>query len=228
MALARVTVTASRYGAACGAVLAALLLKMVFGVTDDSPFLIFFSAIIVSGWYGGWGPGLTATVLAAVTIDYFFLTPGWLVISNTPSQNLHLLLFILEGALVSWLATLMHRARLNAMTNAHEAQRYRDLLIESEAQSRLLERQRAEAVRQQQSTPAQGVNLMKEDFLAVVSHELRQPLNSILGWSQLLRRGKLDEDGRIQAVETIEQSAKAQTRLIEDLLDVSRIMSGKM
>ena len=74
---------------------------------------------------------------------------------------------------------------------------------------------------------AQQVNRIKDEFLATLSHELRTPLNAILGWSRLLRTGKLDEKGRSRALETIERNAQSQTQLIEDLLDVSRIISGK-
>ncbi len=72
-----------------------------------------------------------------------------------------------------------------------------------------------------------GVNRVKDEFLATLSHELRTPLNAILGWARLLRLGKLDEAARARALETIERNASAQAQLIEDLLDVSRIISGK-
>ncbi|MEO8902651.1 MAG: ATP-binding protein [Polyangiaceae bacterium] len=69
---------------------------------------------------------------------------------------------------------------------------------------------------------------MKDEFLATVSHELRTPLNAILGWSQLLRAGALTENKREQALEAMARNAVAQARLVDDLLDVSRIVSGKM
>lgn len=68
----------------------------------------------------------------------------------------------------------------------------------------------------------------KDRFLAVLSHELRTPLTAILGYAALIRRGKLDEDGVQRAIEVIERNAKLQTQLIEDLLDVSRIVSGSL
>ena len=74
---------------------------------------------------------------------------------------------------------------------------------------------------------AQRVNRVKDEFLATLSHELRTPLNAILGWARLLRLGKLDENARVRALDTIERNASAQAQLIEDLLDVSRIISGK-
>ncbi|MEH2249936.1 PAS domain S-box protein [Nostoc sp.] len=75
---------------------------------------------------------------------------------------------------------------------------------------------------------AETANRIKDEFLAVLSHELRTPLNPILGWAKLLRTRKFDEAARIRALETIERNAKLQTQLIGDLLDVSRILQGKV
>lgn len=75
---------------------------------------------------------------------------------------------------------------------------------------------------------AEVANRLRDEFLATVSHELRAPLNSIMGWGRLLETGNLDEDMNRKALETIIRNAEAQNRLIEDLLDVSRIITGKL
>ena len=75
---------------------------------------------------------------------------------------------------------------------------------------------------------AETANRIKDEFLATVSHELRTPLNAIFGWARLLKTGKLDQANAAQAVETIERSARAQGQIIEDILDVSRIITGKI
>jgi signal transduction histidine kinase len=75
---------------------------------------------------------------------------------------------------------------------------------------------------------AEVANLAKDEFIAVVSHELRTPLNAILGWVRLLAAGDLGPEELGEAVEVIERNAISQSRLIEDLLDVSRIISGKL
>ncbi|MDZ8029241.1 MAG: PAS domain S-box protein [Nostoc sp. DedQUE11] len=81
---------------------------------------------------------------------------------------------------------------------------------------------------QQQAEQLQQANRVKDEFLAVLSHELRSPLNPILGWSQMLKTGKLDKAKTAQALTIIERNAKLQSELIEDLLDVSRILQGKL
>jgi signal transduction histidine kinase/ActR/RegA family two-component response regulator len=75
---------------------------------------------------------------------------------------------------------------------------------------------------------AQDANRMKDDFLAVVSHEMRTPLNAILGWAQLLRQGSMDDTSVQQGMGAIERNARSQARIIEDVLDVSRIIQGKL
>lgn len=99
------------------------------------------------------------------------------------------------------------------ITEEKEGQREREQLLLSERTAR------AEAER---------TSRMKDEFLATLSHELRTPLNAILGWSNLLRTGRLQGSDLQAGLETIERNARAQTQIIEDLLDMSRIISGKV
>ncbi|WDT81601.1 MAG: PAS domain S-box protein [Candidatus Manganitrophus sp.] len=101
--------------------------------------------------------------------------------------------------------------------------------------SDVTERRRAEEERvglltreQQARQEAEAANRAKDEFLATVSHELRTPLNAIYGWARLLQMGELDRETVTSAYETIERNAKAQAQLIDDLLDVSRIIAGKL
>jgi signal transduction histidine kinase len=80
----------------------------------------------------------------------------------------------------------------------------------------------------EQSRQAETANRLKDEFLTTLSHELRTPLNSLLGWARLLAGGKLDPTQTARAVHAIERAGWAQSRLIEDLLDVSRIVAGKL
>jgi PAS domain S-box-containing protein len=98
------------------------------------------------------------------------------------------------------------------ITERKQAEQERELLLAREQQAR---------------AEAEAANRLKDEFLATVSHELRTPLTSMLGWAQLLR-GRLNEPAAERGLQTIERNAKAQVQLIEDLLDVSRIITGKL
>ncbi|MEH2192381.1 MAG: response regulator [Nostoc sp.] len=90
------------------------------------------------------------------------------------------------------------------------------------------ERDRLLQLEQIARAEAEAANRIKDEFLAVLSHELRSPLNPILGWAKLLQSRKFDETALQKALETIERNAKLQAELIDDLLDVSRILQGKL
>ena len=75
---------------------------------------------------------------------------------------------------------------------------------------------------------AERVGRLKDDFLSTLSHELRTPLNAILGWANLLRSPKVDAEDMQEGLETIERNARAQAQLVEELLDMSRIVNGKL
>jgi signal transduction histidine kinase/ActR/RegA family two-component response regulator len=128
----------------------------------------------------------------------------------------------------------MHRETVEALSQAHEAEQalatekerlavaLADMTRLEDVREHLLEREQAARA------SAEQANRVKDQFLAVVSHELRTPLNAILGWADMLRSGKLDGERRDRAHHIIFDSAKRQSQLIDDLLDVARIMSGKL
>ena len=92
----------------------------------------------------------------------------------------------------------------------------------------ITERKRLEDSLRSRADDLAAANRAKEDFLATLSHELRTPLNAMLGWTRLLRMGRLDAAGRMRALETIERNAHVQEQLIADILDVSRIVTGRL
>ncbi len=95
---------------------------------------------------------------------------------------------------------------------------------------KMAEIERTELLQREQKAraDAESANRMKDEFLATLSHELRTPLTAILGWIQLLRTGMLNDTKRGHALDTIEASAKLQAQLVADILDVSRIITGKL
>src|ERR1051325_5709644 len=111
-----------------------------------------------------------------------------------------------------------------------EAQRHAAELQQEVQERKQAEEGRARMLKREQAARAEAeqANRTKDEFLATLSHELRTPLTAILGWSHLLRTNRLDEGNVARALETIERNARAQSQLIDDLLDVSRIITGKL
>ncbi len=381
----------ARYAAAVASVAVAILAKMAFepGVGKERPlFLLFFAAVLFSGWYGGMGPGLLATGLSAAVSLFYFYTPTLAPFSHTLSQYLTISIFVLEGVVVSIYcghsrrqrqrlasvltgspqeakdlaaAPLEERARLtrlegeigrvltrhgtlqellqgsaealvahagaafarvwtfNGRTQTLElavsAGMYTHLdgphsrvplgkfkigLIGSEKlphltnqvvgdprvgdqewarrehmvafagypllvtdelhgvlamfsreklsdatfsalalvantialaiRQRMADADRDRLLQETQAArdSAEASTRAKDEFIATVSHELRTPLNAILGWARLLGSDGMDAELTREAVSVIERNALVQSRLIEDLLDVSRIISGKL
>jgi signal transduction histidine kinase/CheY-like chemotaxis protein len=169
---------------------------------DIAQFLLFTLSVVVAAWHGGLGPGLLATALSMFLVEYFFIEPFYSLHAKNPAERIEVLLFLFTGASISALS----QARLSA-----EAKRQQLLASEQDARR-----------------AAEDANRLKDEFLSTVSHELRTPLTAINGWALMLRSGRLDAVQSARALETIVRSAKAQNQLINDLLDVSRIVAGKM
>lgn len=122
---------------------------------------------------------------------------------------------ILAGALVA----------LFNLTRRNLAERENLLKIAQDAKDALQRALAAERVAHSEATHA---NKLKDEFIAVVSHELRTPLNAIVGWTSLLREGAADQAELNEGLDTIDRNARAQAHLVDDLLDISRIVTGKV
>jgi signal transduction histidine kinase len=175
----------------------ALLLTLLIDdpLTEPNTLLVFLGAVMCSSWYGGFGPGVFATILTAVAFFYFYLPPPFSFEMNNPAVIVRMVEFVAVCLLISLLNELRRRYHRRA------------------------EMARAEA---------EAANRIKDAFLATVSHELRTPLAAIIGWTQVLRTRGMDGEASAQALETIERNVKAESRLVEDLLDVSRISAGQL
>ena len=100
--------------------LLAFLLKIILIHSinwPESSLVLSTGTIVISAWYGGFGPGVFSTILNYLILDYFFISPGVFLIHNSLSQNLRITIFLVEGVLVSWLAESLHRARRNVEKN---------------------------------------------------------------------------------------------------------------
>jgi signal transduction histidine kinase len=147
----------------------------------------------------------------------------------------------LDGASPKWIAPLtlagglivafalfaimasQYRARESAERHAAQLRASEEALRESEGRLR-----RLVVLEREARAEAQAADRAKDEFLATLSHELRTPLNAMLGWIAILRAGKIRPERRADALEVIERNARTQAHLIEDLLDVSRIITGNV
>ncbi len=168
-------------------------------IGDASPFIIFTPAVMVSAFYGGAASGGLATALSAYFGSHFFLQ----ALGDPAIERWdRVALFLLVGALLTTMSVVVRSAR--------------GRLDES-----LWREQKARA-------EAEAASHAKDEFLALVSHELRTPASIVLGWAAAIRSGRLSGDAFGRALEAIERNARVQSKLVEDVLDTSRIMSGRL
>jgi PAS domain S-box-containing protein len=192
---------AVRYGAAVAAVALTLLLQALliplFGVGPNaSPFMAFFAAVIVAAWFGGLGPGLLATALSALLSWYFFLSPQYSFEIESYGQGLRVVVFALEGAVISLLVGAMHSARREAEANALEIRR-----SEQEIRARAYQQETIAQLGQRALASADLQNLMQdtvESVAGVLEVEYSKVLELLPGGERLLLRAGVGwEEGLI-------------------------------
>ncbi len=227
-----------RYLLAVGIVAGATLLRALADplIHDQIPYFIYVASVVVATWFCGIDGGILSTVLAAFAGNYFFVSPRYELLPHGEDWTAMAMFGAVAGGLV-WLVGRWKAAEGRLLQQAHELRRQgqelRAQAEELQQQARTLHAQ-ADELRQQAdrlqalNSEAARVGRVKDEFVATLSHELRTPLNAILGWAHLLQAGHLDPVKSKAAAETIVRNAHAQTRLVDDLLDVSRIISGKL
>jgi signal transduction histidine kinase/ActR/RegA family two-component response regulator len=195
---------------AFGSVAIATVLRALIYVLfkEQIPYTPFYPAVMLTALCCGMSWGLVSTVLSALAAS-FWLTPLGRPLIAEPNDLTGMGLFLVVCILIVWLAARVRAHRKEAEKAAEEREQ---LLI------------REQAARKE----AEHANRAKDDFLAAVSHELRTPLQSIFGWVQLLRQHEMSADEAELAMESIERSARVQTQLITDLMELSRIRMGKL
>ncbi len=163
---------------------------------------------------------LGATILSASGLS------GWFYLLNkTDADDFSEADERLAATLTTQVSVAYENARLYAETESHAAELRSEMAVRKQA-----EEERAQLLVREQAARAEAelANRTKDEFLATLSHELRTPLSAILGWSHILKNNKLGKADLARGLETIERNARVQSQLIDDLLDVSRIISGKI
>lgn len=185
-------------------------------------------------WISGGLKAVTAIVSVLTAVELYPLIPKALALPS-PTQ-LALTNQALQVQIGERRQAELELKRYQDQLEELVAQRTAELtVINEQLQQEIIERQRIQEERelllqreQAAREQAESANRVKDEFLAVLSHELRTPLNPILGWTKLLQRQQLTPEKAAIALDTIERNAKLQAQLIEDLLDISRIMGGKL
>jgi signal transduction histidine kinase/CheY-like chemotaxis protein len=166
---------------------------------------LFLAAVVVACGYGGVRAGLVAIVLSLV------LSEG--IVSTPSSASAAALVRAGVFAAVALLTVSLYGRARDARERAEGLARAREELLREEQAAR---------------ADAETAGRSKDEFLSTLSHELRTPLNALMGWIWWLRRGGLDADRQKRALDTIERNTTSLAQLVEDLLDVSRIVAGKL
>lgn len=175
---------------------------------ETIPYTPFYPAIVVATMYGRLAGGVIATIMATFAAS-FWLSPFGQPLIQEPTDFIGLILFVAVSSLVVGLCEAMRRSQQTAEAALEEQRR----AVTRESAARI---------------EAEEANRLKDQFLASASHELRTPLQAILGWTQVLAHRDVDTKERATGLEIIERNARVQARLIEDMLDISRMVAGKM
>lgn len=179
----------------------ALAIRMLLGpaIGNASPFLLFTPAVAIAALFGGVIPGVLATILSTALGSHFFLS-----VTGEPAVERwdRVMLFVLVSTVLTASSTLLKRSR-------------------EQLAASLWREQKALAV-------AQAADRSKDDFLALISHELQTPISVVLGWLSVIREGRLSPEATKSALGTVERNAQMLSRLIDDVLDRSRIATGTL
>jgi signal transduction histidine kinase len=182
-------------------VVLALLVRMLLHpfLGDASPFLLFTPAVAITALYGGLGPGVVATALStSFGVHFVLASTGELAVEKWD----RVILFAVVGAVITTSSALLRRSRRQLAASLWREQKAR--------------------------ATAEAADHAKDDFLALVSHELRTPMTVLLGWIAPLRRDRLSPAAAEHAIDAIERNARMLNRLIDDVLDRSRIATDTL
>jgi signal transduction histidine kinase len=168
----------------------------------DAPLLIFVATTTIAAWYGGLLPGLLATALGAFAEAFYFARPAGSLWIQSSNERVWLAAFVVVGVMISFVCEALHAARRRAERSAREALESRRRLEEADRR--------------------------KNEFLAVLAHELRNPLAAITSATSLMRMNDVEEDILEECSDVIGRQTGQLSRMVDDLLDISRISRGKV
>jgi signal transduction histidine kinase len=210
--------TAHRYSLAVLISLTALLLRMAMAPLWETtaPFALFMFATVVTAWRAGKGPAILTGAIGFATRLYFDSPPGP---GQLPYPWEELVRLTLYAGFVVGTSVMLDRMR-------EDRRALEERILD--ARREIDERRRVEAALEAARASAEGANRLKDEFLALVSHELRTPLNAIIGWVALLRSGAVPPERSHYALEIIEKNANAQAKLVTNLLDIARSLTGQI
>jgi signal transduction histidine kinase len=203
----RVRSVITRYGGAAAAYVlilaASRAARPLLGFNLDVTTLIILT-MIGAAWYGGLGPGLLVAALFEGTLEYY---------AGVPKDRTRFMVIAFNRLLLFGSVVVFASARRAAE---------RSLRAQQTALEATLARERSARA------DAESANRLKDEFLTTVSHELRTPLNATLGWAAMLNRTVADDKTIKQAAGAIERTARAQAQIVEDILDTSRMVTGRL
>jgi signal transduction histidine kinase/ActR/RegA family two-component response regulator len=189
----------------------------LFGVLGAvEPYMPFVIGIMAVASYGGWKPGLLATALSAVAAVYLFVPPHFSFQIESLSEGVGLCLFVIAGVTISSLCEALHRVQGRLKVK------------QGQLEQEVMERLRAENAARESEARLKEADRHKDEFLAMLAHELRNPLAPIRNAVSVLRVRGPREPELQWGQQVIERQVECLTRLIDDLLDVSRISRGKI
>jgi signal transduction histidine kinase len=214
-----------RYGAAlitiAIALLARILLDPVLG--DHHPFVTFYVAVAAVAWFGGFGPSCLTVALTSVAAPYFFISPRGSFALSLPAHWADLACYLFVAGTIALFSESMRVAQRQTEVKAVEA-----LAKQKALELEIAERERLEQELKLHADELATADRRKNEFLAMLGHELRNPLAPIRNAVQILRAKSTSEADRAWARDVIDRQLGQMVRLVDDLLELSRISRGKI
>jgi signal transduction histidine kinase len=217
------------YGLAVVTVTLALILTLLLlPVLHKTPAVLFFAAVMISSWYGGFGAGILATILSVFSIDYFVLPPRF-ALSYAETDFLLLGVFVLVASLISWL----NAKRIKAESELRQAKEELERKVAERTQNLRQANKQLQQVEQELRSALEKereLNELKSRIISVISHEYRTPLTTILSSTELLERydGKLTSEKKLTHFQRIKNSIQHMTNLISDVLFIGKAEADRL